>query len=85
MRIKQNTKMNEEWFPITTDEFRAYFSLCIIILQTPIFLEIMPRRRFLSIMNFLHFVDNEMVRKEDRIRKVRSVVDYLNTFRKMSS
>lgn len=39
----------------------------------------MLRRRFLSITRFLHFVDNEMNSKEDRIRKVRSVIDYLNT------
>ncbi|CAD1479327.1 unnamed protein product, partial [Heterotrigona itama] len=33
MRIEQNTKVNEEWFSITTDEIRAYFSLCIIMSQ----------------------------------------------------
>lgn len=96
MKMEQNTKMNQEWFPVTNDEIKAYFSLCIImsqvkkskidmywskrkILETPIFSKIMPRRRFLSITHFLHFVDNEMISKEDRIRKVRSVVDYLNT------
>ena len=49
-----------------------------IILQTPIFSKIMPCRRFLSITHLLHFVDNETIPKEDRIRKVESV-DYLNT------
>ena len=49
------------------------------ILETPIFSHIMSRRRFLSITHLLYFVDNEMISKEDRIRKVRSMVDYLNT------
>jgi len=87
MNMEHNTKMSKEWFPVTNDEIRAYFSLCTImsqvkkskidmycskrkILEIPIFSQIMPRRHFLSITHFLHFVHNEMISKEDRIRKV---------------
>ncbi|XP_015598511.1 piggyBac transposable element-derived protein 4-like [Cephus cinctus] len=96
MNMQRNTKMSKDWFPVTSDEIKAYFSLCIImsqvkkskidlywskrrILETPVFPQIMPRKRFLSITHYLHFVNNEMMSKEDRIRKVQSVVKYLNT------
>ncbi|XP_015436675.1 PREDICTED: piggyBac transposable element-derived protein 4-like [Dufourea novaeangliae] len=95
MKMVEVTKMKEEWCPLTNDEVRAYFALCIImsqikkskidmysskrkILETPIFSQVMPRKRFLAITHYLHFVDNETVSTEDRIRKVRSVVDFLN-------
>ncbi|KAL6438799.1 hypothetical protein ACFW04_003704 [Cataglyphis niger] len=38
----------------------------------------MPRKRFLAISHYLHFVDNSTVSAEDRIRKIRPVVDFLN-------
>ncbi|KAG8239904.1 hypothetical protein J437_LFUL019476 [Ladona fulva] len=48
------------------------------IIHTPIFGETMPFRRFLGISRFLHFTNNEKVDRNDRIKKVRWVVDYLN-------
>lgn len=95
MKMEQNTKINEEWYPLTNDEVRAYFALYIIVLQIkkskinmcwskrkllemPIFSQIMFRKRFLVITHYLHFIDNETVSKEDKIRKVQSIVDYLN-------
>lgn len=38
-----------------------------------------PRDRFFDISSFLHFTDNEKENKDDRIRKIRNIVDYLNT------
>jgi len=92
---EEHTKIKEQWYPVTKDEVRAYFALCIImsqikkskidmywskraVLETPIFSKVMPRKRFLAITHYLHFIDNETVSTEDRIRKVRSVVDFLN-------
>ncbi|CAK9820042.1 PiggyBac transposable element-derived protein 4 [Anthophora quadrimaculata] len=96
MNMEHTTKMSKDWFPVTNDEIRAYFALCIImsqvkksklemywskrrIIETPVFSEIMPYKRFLSITHYLHFVNNETMSKKDRIRKIRPVVEYLNT------
>lgn len=48
------------------------------IINTPIFAATMPRDRFFDISKFLHFTDNEKLDKNDRIRKIRNLVDYLN-------
>ena len=94
-RIEEDSKKKGEWYPLTKDELRAYFALCIImsqtkkskidmywskrkIIETPIFSHVMPRKRFLAISHYLHFADNETISAEDRIRKVRPVVDFLN-------
>jgi len=33
MKMVEITKMKEEWCPLTNDEVRAYFALCIIMSQ----------------------------------------------------
>ena len=48
------------------------------IINTSIFAATMPRDRFFNISKFLHFTDNEKLDKNDRIRKIRNLVDYLN-------
>ena len=48
--------------------------------QTPGFNDTMPRNRFLQILRYLHFVDNEDVSidKTNKMWKVQNVLDYLN-------
>lgn len=48
------------------------------IIHTPIFAQTMPFRRFLAITRFLHFSNNEFSDKDDKMTKVRSVIDYMN-------
>lgn len=38
----------------------------------------MPPKRFLGVSHYLHFVNNTTIFAEDKIRKVRPVVDFLN-------
>ena len=52
----------------TTDAMRA----------TPLFGTIMSRNRFLAINKFLHFVDNSAVENDDRLRKIRPVIEHLH-------
>lgn len=62
-------KINAYW---STDTF----------LSTPIFLQIMGRDRYLSLLRMLHFSDNNTVEKEDSLFKLRMVIDHLKpTFR----
>ncbi|KAK3883833.1 hypothetical protein Pcinc_011867 [Petrolisthes cinctipes] len=44
------------------------------LISTPLFSKYMPRDRFLLLLSFLHFSDNENPNKEDRIWKVRGFV-----------
>ena len=48
--------------------------------QTPGFNDMMPRNRFLQILRYLHFVDNEDVSidKTNKMWKVQNVLDYHN-------
>lgn len=88
-------KIDDEWFPVSIDEMKAFMALSIImtqvkkpnvqmnwskrgIIHTPIFAQTMPFRRFLIITRFLHFVNNDFSDKDDKMTKIRSVVDYLN-------
>nr|XP_033335544.1 piggyBac transposable element-derived protein 4-like [Megalopta genalis] len=49
------------------------------VIETPIFRKTMPYWRFAQISRFLHFTDNEVVNdNDDRLCKVRSVIDYFN-------
>jgi hypothetical protein len=46
------------------------------ILSTPIFNEMMSRNRFQLILKFLHFNDNEERNVDDRLYKVRPLLDH---------
>ncbi|KAI0218647.1 PiggyBac transposable element-derived protein 5 [Lamellibrachia satsuma] len=48
--------------------------------QTPGFNDTMPRNRFLQILRYIHFVDNEdpSIDKTNKMWKVQNVLDYLN-------
>lgn len=50
------------------------------IIETPIFSHLMSRGRFFTIMRFLHFSDSSNINKQDRLYKIRIVVDH---FRKV--
>ena len=49
------------------------------VIETPIYSITMPFKRFFLISRFLHFSDNEAANKEDRICKIRNIVEYLNS------
>ena len=54
--------------------------------QTPAFCETMPKTRFLQILRFIHFVDNQdtSIDKTNKMWKIQPVIDYLNKrFRSM--
>lgn len=38
----------------------------------------MPCKRFLKILRFLHFADNEKVDENDKMKKTRNISDFLN-------
>ena len=48
--------------------------------QTPGFSVIMPRNRFLQILVYLHFINNEdsSINKENKLWKVQNILDYIN-------
>lgn len=48
------------------------------IIETPIFRKTMPLRRFTQLSHFLHFSNNEDGDKDDRLSKLRIIIDYLN-------
>ena len=64
-------------FQVKKSNLGSYWSKRTII-NTSIFAATMPRDRFFDISKFLHFTDNEKLDKNDRIRKIRNLVDYLN-------
>lgn len=52
------------------------------LIETPIFSQIMSRDRWINILRMLHFSDNSNVDTNDRLFKVRMVIDYFrNTFK----
>lgn len=53
------------------------------IICTPIFGQTMPRDRYIFLLRFLHFSDNSNIDKEDRLFKIRLIVDHFKlTFAK---
>lgn len=48
------------------------------IIYTPIYEQTMPYRRFLAITRFLHFANNDDSNKNDKMTKVRNMVQYFN-------
>ncbi|XP_015180955.1 PREDICTED: piggyBac transposable element-derived protein 2-like [Polistes dominula] len=48
------------------------------VLETPIFRQTMPFKRFRQISRFLHFSDNETDNSKDRLRKIRPVINFWN-------
>ncbi|XP_043501581.1 piggyBac transposable element-derived protein 1-like [Polistes fuscatus] len=46
------------------------------VLETPIFRQTMPFKRFRQISRFLHFSDNETDNSKDRLRKIRPVINF---------
>ena len=54
-----------------------YWSKRPIVLM-PIFAQTMSLRRILAISHFLHFTDNEKADDNDKLKKIRNIVNYLN-------
>lgn len=48
------------------------------IINTAVFANTSPRDKFLNISSFLHFTDKVKEIKNDKIRKIRNIADYLN-------
>lgn len=48
------------------------------VVETPIFRKTMPFKRFRQISRFLHFSDNETSDSNDRLRKVRPIINLWN-------
>lgn len=87
--------VDDTWYPVTLDEIKTYYALCILmgqvkksniqlywtrraVLETPIFRQTMPFKRFRQISRFLHFSDNETDDSKDRLRKIRPVINFWN-------
>ena len=67
---------------IHKDKIHDYWSTNELI-ETPMFRKIMPRDRFISILKFLHFADNDGKPSKnsldyDRLWKIRNIFDKLN-------
>lgn len=51
------------------------------IIETPIFSQVMSRDRYFQLLRYLHFCDNDNMDKNDRLCKIRCVVDHFkNSF-----
>ncbi|KAL6419436.1 hypothetical protein ACFW04_011413 [Cataglyphis niger] len=48
------------------------------VIATPIFRETMPYKRFLQISRFLHFANNEVANRSDKLSKIKPVINYFN-------
>lgn len=48
------------------------------IIESPIFQKTMPFRRFAQLSHLLHFSNNEVENKDDRMCKLRVIIDHLN-------
>lgn len=52
------------------------------VIETPVFAQLMSRGRFIELTKYLHFADNANVNKNDKLFKIRFVVDHFRkTFR----
>ncbi|KAJ8963013.1 hypothetical protein NQ314_005620 [Rhamnusium bicolor] len=47
-----------------------------LIIETPMFHQVMPRDRYLSLLSKMHFCDNTNVNANDRLFKIRLVIDH---------
>ncbi|KAK2578804.1 hypothetical protein KPH14_012833 [Odynerus spinipes] len=48
------------------------------VIETPIFRQTMPYKRFLQISRFLHFANNNTSNKSDKLNKIKPVIDFFN-------
>ncbi|KAJ8940786.1 hypothetical protein NQ314_010596 [Rhamnusium bicolor] len=55
-----------------------------IIIEIPIFGQIMSRDRYLFFLRYLHFADNSNPNKDDRLYKIRCIVDHFKSVFKRS-
>lgn len=46
------------------------------LLETPAFKKTVSRDRFLTILSMMYFSDNNLPKDEDRLRKIRKIVDH---------
>ena len=68
---------------VKKNRIKDYWSKDIII-ETPIFGQIMSRDRYLFFLRFLHFADNSNPNKDDRLFKIRCIVDHFKSVFKRS-
>lgn len=62
---------------VSNEQTNLYWSKKLII-KTADFAKTSPRDNFFNISRFLHFANNVKQIKNDKIRKIRDTVDYLN-------
>lgn len=61
---------------VRKNQLRYYWSTDPL-LETPIFGKTISRSRYMDILRFLHFSNNEEISRTDRLRKIRPVIDDL--------
>lgn len=62
---------------VKQSSINIYYSYRAII-ETPIFTKTMPRKRFLALFHLLHFTGKDTMDEDDKLKKLRNEVDYLN-------
>ncbi|XP_040071775.2 piggyBac transposable element-derived protein 4 [Ixodes scapularis] len=61
---------------VKKSSIQAYWSQRSVI-STPFFASVMPRQRFWALSRYLHLCDNSLPVDEDKLRKLRPVLDYV--------
>ncbi|KAL3185115.1 hypothetical protein MRX96_030995 [Rhipicephalus microplus] len=66
-RERQLLHPDSSWHETTADEMKAYFALCVLMSQTS----------FWALSRYLHFCNNSLPQSEDRLWKIRPVLNII--------